>query len=155
CDLALKPYDPAPPAPAEAPKPTPAPKPEQGAAPAVPTDVTTAALLEGQQPAKPGDLLRQRLTIGPEIPGSQTPPIDFRGMTEAQRREAIQRLYPKLEPLPELPVAEPGPGGKPYTLADLQQLAATYSPALKQALADVWAARGNLLQARAYPNPTL
>jgi cobalt-zinc-cadmium efflux system outer membrane protein len=40
-------------------------------------------------------------------------------------------------------------------LADLQQLAAAYSPTLRQAAADVQAARGNLIQARAYPNPTV
>jgi cobalt-zinc-cadmium efflux system outer membrane protein len=149
CDLTLKPYDLAPPAPAPAQKPAP------GVALPGPTDVATAAFLEGQQPVKPGDLLQKRLTIPPDVPGSLTPPIDFKNMTEAQRKEAIQRLYPKLEPLPELPAAAPGPGGKPYTLADLQQMGATYSAAPKQALYDVWMARGNLLQSRAYPNPTL
>jgi cobalt-zinc-cadmium efflux system outer membrane protein len=49
----------------------------------------------------------------------------------------------------------PGPNGRPYTLADLQELAAVNSPQLRQAAFDVEAARGNLDQARAYPNPTV
>jgi cobalt-zinc-cadmium efflux system outer membrane protein len=40
-------------------------------------------------------------------------------------------------------------------LADLQQIAAANSPELRQAASDVEAARGNLIQARAYPNPTV
>jgi cobalt-zinc-cadmium efflux system outer membrane protein len=49
----------------------------------------------------------------------------------------------------------PGPGGQPYTLAQLQQLAAENSPTLIQAAADVEAARGRLDQAWAFPNPTV
>jgi cobalt-zinc-cadmium efflux system outer membrane protein len=40
-------------------------------------------------------------------------------------------------------------------LSDLQRLAAANSPALKQAVSDVEAAQGNLLQAKTYANPTL
>ena len=50
---------------------------------------------------------------------------------------------------------QPGPGGKPYTLADLQRLAAANSPTLRQAASDVEAAKGNLIQAKTYPNPTI
>jgi cobalt-zinc-cadmium efflux system outer membrane protein len=53
------------------------------------------------------------------------------------------------------PTALPGPDGHPYTLADLQQLAAANSPTLRQAASDVEAARGALIQARTYPNPTV
>ena len=49
---------------------------------------------------------------------------------------------------------QPGPEGKPYTLADLQRLAAANSPTLRQAASDVEAAKGNLIQAKTYPNPT-
>ncbi len=64
-------------------------------------------------------------------------------------------MFPNLPPLPAEPTAVPGPEGRPYTLADLQQLAAANSPELRQAAADVETARGNLIQARAYPNPTV
>jgi cobalt-zinc-cadmium efflux system outer membrane protein len=57
--------------------------------------------------------------------------------------------------LPAEPTPQPGPNGHPYTLADFQALAAANSPALRQAVSDVDAARGNLIQARAYPNPTV
>ena len=49
----------------------------------------------------------------------------------------------------------PGPGGRPFTLSDFQHIAAVNSPQLRQAASDVEAARGNLMQADAYPNPTL
>ena len=49
----------------------------------------------------------------------------------------------------------PGPDGRPFTLSDFQHIAAVNSPQLKQAAADVETARGNMLQANAYPNPTL
>ena len=64
-------------------------------------------------------------------------------------------LFPPLPTLPEDPAALPGPDGRPYTLSQLQQIAAANSPDLRQAASDVEAARGNLIQARAYPNPTL
>ncbi|MBV8611926.1 MAG: TolC family protein, partial [Singulisphaera sp.] len=63
-------------------------------------------------------------------------------------------LYPELPPLPVEPRTQPGPGGKPYTLADLQRLAAANSPTLRQAASDVEAAKGTLIQAQTYPNPT-
>src|SRR5262249_11141903 len=72
-----------------------------------------------------------------------------------EKLRAIRALYPPLPPLPAEPKPEPGPDGQPYTLAMLQQLAAGNSPVLRQAAADVEAARGNLIQARAYPNPTV
>ncbi|MBV8268240.1 MAG: TolC family protein, partial [Planctomycetaceae bacterium] len=52
------------------------------------------------------------------------------------------------------PPEQPGPEGKPYTLADLQRLAAANSPTLRQAASDVEAAKGTLIQAQTYPNPT-
>ena len=49
----------------------------------------------------------------------------------------------------------PGPGERPYTLADLHKLAAENSPALRQAISDIEAARGVLKQSVTYPNPTI
>ena len=74
--------------------------------------------------------------------------------TAAAARE-IDRIFPELPPLPVEPKVQPGPEGKPYTLADLQRLAAANSPTLRQAASDVEAAKGNLIQAKTYPNPTL
>jgi cobalt-zinc-cadmium efflux system outer membrane protein len=114
-------------------------------------DVQTTALM--QQDERGGFL-------GPEIPqtvpGAETPQIRFgRDMTREQIQRAVARLYPKLPPLDEPPRPQPGPDGKPYTLADLQRLASENSPALRQVASDVEAARGALIQAKTYANPTV
>jgi cobalt-zinc-cadmium efflux system outer membrane protein len=166
CDLALKPYDLAPPG-QTTPKPPPAeelPSPKitpgdgRGAAPTAPTDVQTAALLqpEAEKPSTEKDLLSKRLTISGAIPGSEAQlPTRKKGMTDEEWRRVLEETYPNLEPLEPLPAPGPGPTGKPYTLADLQAIAIRFSPTVNQAASDVEAARGNMIQARAYPNPTI
>ena len=72
-----------------------------------------------------------------------------------ERERAIDRIYPDLPPLPVEPKLLPGPGGNPYTLADLQRMAAANSPTLRQAASDVEAAKGNLIQAKTYTNPVV
>ena len=99
-------------------------------------------------------LRKFELRIPREVPGSETPLVKLPA-ERAQREGAVARLYPQLPPLPEEPVPLPGPNGQPYTLAELQRLAAINSPALRQAAADVEAARGILIQAGTYPNPTI
>jgi cobalt-zinc-cadmium efflux system outer membrane protein len=94
----------------------------------------------------------QRLKIPDAVPGSETPPIQW-PKEPAERAAMVAKLYPPLPPLPEDPKPLPGPNGHPYTLAELQQLAADNSHALHQAASDVVAARGNMIQAGAYPNP--
>ncbi len=93
-------------------------------------------------------------TFPPEIPGSEARRIELPKEPAAKQRE-IERLFPALPPLAAEPIPLPGPNGRPYTLADLQQIAAANSPQLRQAAADVEAARGNMIQANAYPNPTV
>jgi cobalt-zinc-cadmium efflux system outer membrane protein len=95
---------------------------------------------------------RLELEISPQLPGAEAPRIVLPVDPAARERE-IERLFPELPPLPVEPKPQPGPGGKPYTLAELQRLAAANSPTLRQAASDVEAARGNLVQARTYPNP--
>jgi cobalt-zinc-cadmium efflux system outer membrane protein len=127
-----------------------------------PVDLQTTAYLQAEQPVQletDRKLLElqqrmQRLKIPESIPGSETPLLKLpRGTAEQQA--AIKRLYPELPPLPKEPSPLPGPNGQPYTLAMLQQLAAANSPQLRQAVSDVEAARGNLIQARTHPNPTV
>jgi cobalt-zinc-cadmium efflux system outer membrane protein len=154
CELAAKPFDLAPATVSEKSQPAQDSKSSKTNDPAntLDTDVQTAAFLEEppkKQPSVPD------LRIPPEIPGSETPPLNFANMTEAQKREALKQLYPPMPSLPDEPKPLPGPGGKPYTLSDLQHLAAEKSHVLRQAAADVLTARGNVLQARAYPNPTV
>jgi cobalt-zinc-cadmium efflux system outer membrane protein len=146
---------------------TSAPAPAQPAAPPgksasrslPPTDVLTAAFLdsEADQPAAPPK--RLDVAIPATVPGSETPLIDLPRRSNvpkeiADREAQIGRIYPILPPLPDEPAALPGPEGRPYTLADLQRIAAENSPTLRQAAADVQAAKGNVIAARAYPNPT-
>ena len=119
-------------------------------------DIETAHYMEATSHAAlppPGPTKLEPL-IPPEIPGSEAIPIRLPREEQAKQR-AIQQLYPELPPLPAEPTALPGPEGRPVTLAELQQLAAANSPELRQAASDVEAARGALIQARAYPNPTV
>jgi cobalt-zinc-cadmium efflux system outer membrane protein len=94
------------------------------------------------------------LSIPPVIPGSEAPRVVLHGEGPALDQQ-VELHYPELPPLPVEPQPQPGPGDKPYTLADFQRLAAANSPALRQAAADVEAAKGILIQSRTYPNPTL
>ena len=133
-------------------------------------DVRTVAWLQGepalnqlaadQQPAnpEPAPLPTQRprldLNIPPEVPGSEARRIELSKDPATKQRE-IEALFPLLPPLVAEPMPLPGPDGRPFTLSDFQQIAAVNSPQLKQAASDVEAARGNMMQADAYPNPTL
>jgi cobalt-zinc-cadmium efflux system outer membrane protein len=134
-----------------------APDTASGASALPPSDVQTASYLQAED--RPGQVppeIRERLKleIPPGIPGTEVPPIRLPAERAAKEQE-VRRLFPELPPLPAAPTPLPGPNGRPYTLADLQQLAAANSPALRQAAADVEAARGSLIQARTYPNPTV
>ena len=94
------------------------------------------------------------LTIPKAVPGSEAPLVTLPA-DRAERPAAVARLFPELPPLPEEPVPQPGPEGHPYTLADFQRLAAANNPLLRQAASDVEAARGLMVQAGLYPNPTV
>jgi cobalt-zinc-cadmium efflux system outer membrane protein len=107
------------------------------------------------QPTSPGAAKpKLDLNISPRLPGSEAPRIVMPRDTAAFVAE-LDRIYPELSDLPIEPKVLPGPGGKPYTLADFQRLAAASSPTLRQAASDIEAAKGNLVQARTYPNPTV
>ena len=166
CSLTCHPYDQQPPAMAVQPTGTPPvapadpaqPAPNDGASapPRQIVDVQTVAYLDsGPSPNQPlAGERRLDLKIPSEIPGSEARRLELPKEPSAKQRE-IERLFPELPPLVAEPIPVPGPNGQPYTLADLQQIAATNSPQLRQAASDVEAARGNLIQANAYPNPTV
>ena len=94
------------------------------------------------------------LKIPAAIPGSETPDLTL-PIERDKRPAAAARLFPPLPALPDEPVPVAGPNGRPYTLADLHELAAANNPALRQAISDVEAARGVLKQSITYPNPTI
>jgi len=98
--------------------------------------------------------IQQRLPISRELPGADAPDIEV--PTDPQERERyFDRLYPLVPPVPPMPPPAPGPEGRPLTLADLQRLGETYSPAIKTALAAVEAAKAAAYQAGMYPNPEI
>src|SRR5207248_6042502 len=70
-----------------------------------------------------------------------------------KKRAALEALFPPLPRLEPPPRPLAGPYGHPVTLSELQQLAMANSPLLRQAAADVEAAKGAVKQAGAYPNP--
>jgi len=95
------------------------------------------------------------LTPPPGVPGSGAPDIVLPPVQKRQEVDAaINRYFPALPPLGSDPQPLPGPEGHALALADLQKLALTNSPVLRQAAAAVQAAEGAARQARAYPNPT-
>jgi cobalt-zinc-cadmium efflux system outer membrane protein len=95
----------------------------------------------------------ERLNVPRGLPGADVPPIEKFPQDPAEKKRAIERLFPPLPPAPQMRPAGPGPEGRPMTLADLQRLAAVYSPAIKSAQAAVEAVKGAVKQAGAYPNP--
>jgi cobalt-zinc-cadmium efflux system outer membrane protein len=119
-----------------------------------PTDVDTTAFLQpADQPRPTTPPKRLDVSIPSILPGSEVPRIQL-PRDEAAREAEKRRIYPPLPPLPEEPTAISGPEGKPFTLAALQRIAAENSPTLRQVASDVEAAKGNVIAARAYPNPT-
>jgi cobalt-zinc-cadmium efflux system outer membrane protein len=96
-----------------------------------------------------------RLVVPSGLPGSDAPPITKFPEDPVLKKRYVAELFPPLQPAPKLPPTAPGPEGRPMSLADLQRLAAIYSPAIKSAEAAVEAAKGAVKQAGAYPNPTV
>jgi cobalt-zinc-cadmium efflux system outer membrane protein len=103
-----------------------------------------------QSDKKPPD----RLVVPPGLPGADAPPITRFPEDPAQQKHYLAELFPPLPPAPVMRPLAAGPEGHPMTLADLQRLAAIYSPAIKSAQAAVEAAKGTVKQAGAYPNPS-
>jgi cobalt-zinc-cadmium efflux system outer membrane protein len=180
CDLALEPFDAAPESATAGAQPASAPSGARGISPKsasdrgasvpdIPTDVQTTAWMDANGRAEEGidsanwtadepdksapQGRKLDLSIPPGLPGSEAPRVEL-PKDKADLQGEIDRIYPELPQLPVEPRAEPGPNGKAYTLSDLQSLAAANSPTLRQAVAGVEAARGNLVQAQTYPNPT-
>ena len=97
------------------------------------------------------------LEIPSAIPGSAAPPLRLPaarpGATLAEQRSAIEALFADLEVIPPAPEPVLTPDQAPLTLAQLQAMAMSRNPLIRQAASDVEAARGAMIQAGAYPNP--
>lgn len=81
------------------------------------------------------------------------PPYD--PANPGQRQAAINKIFPSLPPLPPPLQFAPGPGGRPLTLADLEGMGLSNHPAIRQAIADITAARGAAIQAGTPMNPNV
>ncbi len=127
-------------------------------APAAPPADADILLTGAQEPPRrrpPAQSIENRLQIPPGLPGANVPPLEFvpRTATPQEREAAVRRLFPPLPDLGTNPQPQPGPQGRPLTLADLQNLVMSNSPLIRQAASDVEAAKGAAIQAGAYPNP--
>src|SRR5262249_49394190 len=136
----------------EAPPPTPLPPAEEGK-PAADTDHRGDG--EEQEP-RPADLASpssRDLTLPPTLlPRMPAWPRKFKSAEE--HRACYLRLFRPLPARGEDPHPARGPAGAPLPLSELQRIAMTNSPALRQAQAAVESARGAAYQAGLWPNPT-
>ncbi len=96
-----------------------------------------------------------RLETPKGLPGADAPFVTKFPEDPVEKKRYLQQLFPPLPPPPPVPPLAPGPEGHPITLADLQRLAAMYSPAIKNAEGAVEAAKGTVKQAGTYPNPNI
>lgn len=139
CGTAARPVDPQPPSHAAA---------GEGAL------LHASALLPVRQADKPGGKAKPSpLEVPPALPGGTAPPLPVLPRGEKERDRALEKVYPPLPAPGAAAPLPPGPSGHPLTLADLQLLAASNSPLLRQAAAEVEEARGAAVQAGLAPNP--
>jgi outer membrane protein, heavy metal efflux system len=119
-------------------------------------DVPAAAAPPTAPLGKPGMTLEERLEVPLGVPGARAPEILLpSGQAAPALERGIEKQSTSLPTLGPEPAAVLGPAGTPLSLADLQRLAKTSSPLLRQAAADVEAANGAAVQAGLYPNPTV
>ncbi len=116
----------------------------------------TPSAATGEEPvpdAGPAELGPRALQLPSELPGADAPRIQLPPYNPAdeQWRKAIQDLYPQLQP----PPAGVELRGESLTLAALQAMALDYNPRIREAAASVEAARGAMVQAGLYPNPSV
>lgn len=171
CELAMKPHDLQPISHLHDPPPPP-PKPDDDKKDSAPAASERLPSPGGIQPAghrqpetddAAGDRKKDdgsapfRLDVPADLlPGGPVPPLRLPPASddnEAARRKAIGQLYPELPTVGDEPPLPPGPKGLPLTLSDLQQLALTNHPRIKQAAAQIEEARGRAIQAGLPPNP--
>ena len=110
-------------------------------------------------PADPAAHVVQPLQITGAIPGSTAPllrlPPVRPGTSLEQRRSEIEALFADLEIVAPSPEPVPAPGQAPLTLANLQAIAVSHNPLIRQAASDVESARGDHDSGGGVPQPAL
>src|SRR5205814_10503067 len=110
-----------------------------------PLDVYASQVADQTPPAprRPTDLGTGpgKLQLPPDLPGTEAPPLQLPS-DRPGREQALNKLFPPLPPVGPDVTPAPGPEGQPLTLADLQRMAVSTNPLIRQAAADVEAARG-------------
>ena len=127
----------------------------------LPRDVVTQDTLNTprvkQLPAP--DQQSQHVKLPTDLPGADARPLvlpDLKDLPTAEQKEkAVAAAFPELPRLDSDPVPGPGPTGVPLDLPALQALALANNPTVQQAATDVQAARGGMIQAGLYPNPSV
>lgn len=98
----------------------------------------------------------QRFQIPKELPGADAPPLQMPPLDPTlspdQRKSLAASLFPEIA---EAAPADSAVDEHSLTLASLQQMGIENSPVIRQAAADVEAARGLAVQAGLKPNPTV
>lgn len=97
---------------------------------------------------------RKRLLIPPGLPGADASAFEMPDDPKEKQRY-IDRLYAPVPELPPMRPPAPGPEGHPLSLAELQRLGETYSPAIKNAIAAIEAAKAAAYDVGMYPNPSV
>lgn len=93
---------------------------------------------------------------GADAPDISLPKLDPKAKDYTARIEVvIKEHYKPVAPPPYDKDFPPGPEGKPLSLADLEHIARSNCPLIRQAASDIEAARGAAQQAGAYPNPVV
>ncbi len=118
---------------------------------------------ESKPPPPPPDgkvTLATRLRLPQNVPGAEAPQLEVpKGgivkLPPAEQDKFLAKYFPPQLSMGPEPRPEPGPDGRPLTLADLQRLARENSPLLREAAAAIKAAEGAAWEAGMYPNPTL
>jgi cobalt-zinc-cadmium efflux system outer membrane protein len=92
------------------------------------------------------------------LPGAQAPPLmlpPYDPANPQKRQSVINQIFPNLPQLPPEVQAMPGPGGQSLQLNDLLAMGLNNHPAIRQAIADITAARGNAIQVGTPMNPNV
>ena len=125
---------------------------------ASPRTVAQATKAPMQAETVPASPERRSLHIPKELPGADAPRLQvppFDAQNPQARKEAIDKLFPPLPPLPASITVSGGPLDQPLSPDEAVSIGLMSSPNVQQATALIRSAYGEAIQAGMLPNPTL